>query len=65
MKKEKCDKCKGKGMITLPRKYVHFPPGKTVCVNCWGQGFRMVKTERELVKEFRDEQDALNAQCRL
>ena len=42
--------------------------GKKKCPN-WrcqkGKVTIVIKTEKELMKEFRDEQDALNAQCRL
>jgi len=61
MKKVKCEKCGGKGKIKYKREGF-IKPLVGLCSSCWGQGFRMVKTEKELHKEFLDDQERCNAQ---
>ena len=63
MIKKKCVKCKGRGRVSGKNQW----GDKTLrlCSSCWGQGFRMEKTEKELMKDFRREQEILNAQGRL
>ena len=49
MKKRKCDVCKGKGKIKYKKEGL-IKPLVGLCGSCWGQGFREVKTVKELEK---------------